>query len=216
MTKIAVLLSFIFLLSPAVSNATLVTEGFIKIASPTSGDGYFDFSGDGFHVTGGLTFNTKLGMNPHPYPSQLDPTGITIGNDIYGGVYDSGSLSIRVQWGDLDAAGPSLLQVTGEPIPLTMQPGAYTGLFSFTGSLFGTSLDPSTFPHPCVACLPLLEGSGIVTALVSGPIFLGETPLFTCTEATYTFTNPVPMPSTLILLGTGLIGLAVYQRKRLN
>ena len=215
MLKVLKVIIIVVFLLPNISAATLITDGFIKITGVLP-QGSFSFSGSDFSVSGNFSNgNWELTGNPHPYPSQLNVNGLVSGNDFYGGgVYESSGNSQTVNWGDLNAAGPSIFNITGPPIPLSMEAGIYTGTFSFTGSLCGTLYPGSSIPNPCFASLPSLEGEGIVSVLVTGPlIYGGNPPLFEYKEATYTFINPVPEPSTMLLFGTGQFLILGYLRR---
>jgi hypothetical protein len=77
----------------------------------------------------------------------------------------------NVNWGDLNAQGPSIFIITGPGIVLNNGAGTYLGSFSFTGSLCGT-ID---FSGVCAANLPTLTGSGQVAVQILSYVDNGQT-----------------------------------------
>ncbi len=139
----------------------------------------------------------------------VDADAELAGNDFAYGNATVGGTNFSVDWGALNAEGPSIFRITGPLITLDGGPTTYTyqSTFTFTGALCGTS-NSHTIPDPCVVDLPGLTGSGIVTAdfhpFPDGSLFFAD--------ATYRFTNPEP--GTWMLAGAGIVAAAVLRRFR--
>jgi hypothetical protein len=67
-----------------------------------------------------------------------------------------------------------------------------------------------------ISLLMMVDDSGIVDAILSaskGDFFLGVVGLF-ASATSPSATNPVPEPATILLMGSGILGLVAYGRKR--
>jgi len=185
----------------------VITDGSIQITGHLP-VGTFTLSGSDFTATGNFIFGS-WGPAYCLYCSQLSVAGYEVGNDFGHGPATIGATTFTtVNWGTLDAAGPSVFNITGPEIILNNGPGTYVAPFWFTGSLCGT-LPGGGIPSPCLANLPQLIGSGLVNVTVIDVAGLGLQE----TAATYTFYTPEP--SSIVLNATaGLIFL--LRRRKLN
>lgn len=186
-----------------------ITSGSITITGSLP-SGSFNFSGDGFAAAGTFSLGSwgPLSCNPCAPGSALSVTGLQSGNDFGSGSATIGGTLYNVNWGGLNAAGPSNFQLSGAPILLDQGPGTYTGAFDFVGELCGVS--SSGIPQPCIASLPSLTGSGLVSINV---IAIPDHGILQYTSATYLFS--VPEPSTLALtFPAGLLLLYGARRAR--
>jgi hypothetical protein len=174
-------------------SGSVITSGTIDL--PTYNTGAFSLSGSGFTASGNFD-GAALSHWPVMSCVPCSPgIALPVEGGVSGGEFRDGSATIGPRsfsgvWGDTYSAGGSIFRITGLPITVN-GPGTYTGDFSFTGSLCGTNpVGPS--PHPCLADLPALTGSGQVTVhIVALP---GNPDLLESASATYTFT---PEPSSI-------------------
>ena len=194
------------LFGAAISGGSIQTTGI-------AGFGPFTLSGSNFDASGGFANGNwaPASCSPCLPGSILGVDGLVSGNAFVGGgaaIINSVPFS-NVNWGDLNAHGPSVFMITGPGIALNNGAGTYLGTFSFIGSLCGT-IDSSGV---CAANLPTLTGSGQVAVQVTSFIDNGQT-FLNYEQATYTF-QPIPEPSSLVLLGSGVLGLVGLVRRKI-
>ncbi len=103
----------------------------------------------------------------NPCSSMISVNGLVVGNDFQGGTASLGvpqtTYYPSVNWGSLNAPGPSIFTVTGPDVTGVVNPGNYVSTFSFTGALCGVIV-----PFQCAVNLPNLasSGTGIVYVIV--------------------------------------------------
>jgi hypothetical protein len=195
------------LFGAAISGGSIQTTGI-------AGFGTFTLSGSNFDASGGFD-NGNWGLtscSPCTPGSTLSVDGLVSGNAFVGGgaATINGTAFSNVNWGDLNAQGPSIFMITGPGIVLNNGAGTYLGSFSFTGSLCGT-ID---FSGACAANLPTLTGSGQVAVQIVSYVNNGQT-FLNYEQATYTFL-PVPEPSSLLLFGSAVLGLGSVVRRKID
>jgi hypothetical protein len=195
----------------------VITSGSINLPSG-GGGGTFTLSGTGFAVAGNFNgayygvWPVYTSCQPCNPGSSLPVDGYVLGTDLRGGTATIGATVYpSVIWGDLFAAQGSFFRTTGPTITLDHGPGTYTGSFSFTGSLCGTTTGGPQ-PHPCTIDLLGLTGSGQVSVTILPIQDAGN--LLHSGAATYTFTS-VPEPSSIVLVGTAAL-ILLGRRRRLN
>jgi hypothetical protein len=196
---------------PLVGSA--VTTGSIHI-SGAEPPGTFTLSGTNFTATGGFSIG-DWGLDcTFCYPGTvLNVNGIAMGDEFgTGSATINGRTFPKLSWGDPLMLGSSSFVITGPGIVLNRGDGTYFGPFSFTGSLCGI-MPPSGV---CVADLPSLTGNGqVAVQILSYSYPNGFNTLLLTYQATYTFQS-TPEPSSLILFGSGVLGLAGVIRRKIN
>lgn len=190
-------------------DASPIFTGTITVAGITP-VGFFSLTGDGFTVGGTLVSGNWEATRCFPCAAgaSLGVNGTLVGLDFYpfGSATIGGDVFPSLNWGNINAAGPSEFQITGTPVTVS-GPGLYRAPFSFTGALCGTT-SSSSLGSPCVASLPSLTGSGMVeVALKAQP-----EGLLTLDHATYSFT-PEPNLAAALLAAFGL-GAVLRRRIR--
>jgi hypothetical protein len=86
--------------------------------------------------------------------------------------------------------------------------------FTMTGFLNGISCDAGRFQQPPCTRIPTINVYGSGTGTIN--LYQGNSDTWLVSGYTYTFATPepTPEPATILLLGTGLLGIAGYARRK--
>ena len=196
---------------PVLASASVITSGTITLRGVLP-SGRFDLSGSDFTVAGTFIggFLDVSCTGCHDVGSLMHVDAFVVGNafNVFGTATIGGTNFTDLEFGGLNAGGPSIFDVAGPAIPLTTGAGTYYGTFTFHGSLCGTETSPHHGPN-CLVEFPDLTGSGIIMV----NIIAEPEGTLTYRGATYTFT---PEPGTWMLVSGGIAGILAVRRRRLT
>jgi hypothetical protein len=221
MRKIILSLSFfIALMFPIEARADniIITSGSLTVGSLNGGS--FSLVGQNFSATGGVAWGAWRACFPCRPGEQIDIESYNVGGDVFGGTVTINGVTTRVSYGaDLRFVGSLAAPLVD---PSLVDPSTslvtYETAFVFSGRMQACTQNVNFGNCGTEIFNGTLSGQGIASVVLASYFDPIHGRLFRLSSVTYQFQNatPTPEPMTMVLLGTGLAGVAAHARRRSN